>query len=138
MENSKKSNTNKDWDSINHPRGPFPHVFMDITGGGEPMGRIIFKLYEDTPKTSENFRGLCTGEYGKHLHYKGSHFHNIQIYTLIKGGGDLGGNIHGAQRDNTWRSIYGKYFPDENYNHKHDKPYLLGMANLGEYNTNAC
>jgi cyclophilin family peptidyl-prolyl cis-trans isomerase len=60
----------------------FPKVFMDITAGGEKLGRIVFKLFDDCPVTSENFRGLCTGEYtsketGKKLHYKGNIFHRI-------------------------------------------------------------
>ena len=56
---------------------------MEITVDGDPIGRIIFKLYEDTPKTSENFRALCTGECGKNLHYKGSQFHRIFHNMLI-------------------------------------------------------
>jgi len=34
-------------------------------------------------------------------------------------------------------SIYGKHFPDENFNHKHDRPFLVAMANLGEKDTNS-
>ncbi len=32
-------------------------------------------------------------------------------------------------------SIYGQFFDDENWIHKHDKPYLLSMANAGDENT---
>ena len=39
-------------------------VFMDITIGGAAQPRIEITLKEDTPKTSENFRALCTGEKG--------------------------------------------------------------------------
>ena len=38
---------------------------MDIMIGSQAVGRVIFDLFYDlTPKTAENFRGLCTGEYG--------------------------------------------------------------------------
>ena len=43
-----------------------PRVFFDILIGNEPAGRVTFELFYDiTPKTAENFRGLCTGEYAK-------------------------------------------------------------------------
>ena len=63
--------------------GPLPRVFMDLSIGGVPAGRLVFELYADqVPKTAENFRALCTGEKGvgkagKPLHYKGSTFHRI-------------------------------------------------------------
>jgi len=42
-----------------------PKVYMDFTIGSKAAGRVVFELYNDiTPKTAENFRGLCTGEYG--------------------------------------------------------------------------
>ena len=61
-----------------------PKVYMDFTIGAKPAGRVVFELYTDlTPKTAENFRGLCTGEYGigkvskKKLHYLGTKVHRI-------------------------------------------------------------
>jgi Cyclophilin type peptidyl-prolyl cis-trans isomerase/CLD len=60
-----------------------PRVFMDVSSGGQSLGRIYFELYADVvPRTAENFRALCTGEKGigksgKPLHYKGSTFHRV-------------------------------------------------------------
>lgn len=40
-------------------------VFMDISIGGLPSGRIVFELFTDVaPKTAENFRALCAGDMG--------------------------------------------------------------------------
>ena len=42
----------------------FPLVYFNVTIGSKPAGRIVFELFTDlTPRTAENFRGLCTGTY---------------------------------------------------------------------------
>ena len=34
-----------------------PHVFMDVSIGGRPVGRMVFELAADVvPRTAENFR----------------------------------------------------------------------------------
>lgn len=39
-----------------------PRVFFDIAADNQPLGRIVFELFQDVvPKTAENFRALCTG-----------------------------------------------------------------------------
>jgi len=100
------------------------------------MGKIIIKLYPDCPKTSENFRCLCTGEKGEGqngfpLNYCGSSIFKIEEDYLIQGGDITKDDGTGGE------SIYGQFFKDESFEYKHDKPYLVGMANLGRKNTNS-
>lgn len=78
------------------------------------MGRVIIELRKDiAPKTTENFRCLCTGEKGigangKPMHYKGIRFHKVQRLFMVQGGDVV------KNDGSSGESIYGPLFDDEN------------------------
>ncbi|KAL3490741.1 cyclophilin-like domain-containing protein [Aspergillus germanicus] len=104
------------------------NVFFDITHNKQPLGRVEFKLFDDVvPKTAKNFRELATGQHG--FGYAGSPFHRVIPRFMLQGGDFTRQNGTGG------KSIYGEKFADENFALKHDRPFLLSMANAGK-NTN--
>ena len=109
------------------------HVYMDFLVKHErhstPL-KVVFELFLTVaPKTCRNFIDLILGKHttkdGKKLHYKGTKIHRIWPDGFIQGGDVDHEGGKGGQ------SIYSKYFEDENYIVKHDKPGMIGMAHDG-------
>lgn len=111
-------------------------MYLDISIGGRTGGRVEFELFHDiTPSTAENFRGLCTGEYGigrqskKPLNYDG-----CKVFRVKKGAYIQSGDIEKNNGDGG-ESVYGGSFPDETFARRHVQAGILSMANRGR-NTN--
>lgn len=121
------------------PLRPNPRVFLDVSVGGNKVGRVTAELFADrVPRTAENFRALCTGErgmgaQGSPLCFRGAPFHRVVKGFMAQGGDITCGDGTGGE------SIYGGCFEDERDRGgatPHDRPGMLSMANKGA-NTNS-
>mmetsp|Transcript_27486 Transcript_27486/g.86264 ORF Transcript_27486/g.86264 Transcript_27486/m.86264 type:complete len:203 (-) Transcript_27486:19-627(-) len=109
-------------------------VFMELSIGGEPAGRLEIGLFgEHAPKTVENFLGVIKGftskGSGKSLGLRGSKLHRIIPGFMAQGGDITRGDGRGGD------SIWGGAFDDESFRYKHSRAGRVSMANAGP-NTN--
>ena len=106
-------------------------MYLDVTIGGEDVGRVIVGLFGGVvPRTALNFATICeTGINGRS--YSGVAFHRVIRNFMIQGGDIVNGDGTGSI------SIYGPQFDDENFVLSHRGPGYLSMANAGP-NTNGC
>lgn len=112
-------------------------AYLDIEIDDQKIGRIVLGLFGDVaPKAVENFVALCQCDRGqgkltgKPLCYKGSKIHRVITNFMFQGGDFSHENGTGGE------SIYGGSFEDESFKVKHNRAYMLSMANSGKKNTN--
>ena len=98
-------------------------VYFDITIGGDEAGRITMELSDATPKTSENFRALCTGEKG--YGYAGSKFHRVIPDFMCQGGDFTRGDGTGGPGWNV----------NAEFNDREHVPGTLSMARSSDPNS---
>ncbi|TGZ81443.1 cyclophilin-like protein, partial [Ascodesmis nigricans] len=122
-----------------------PRVFLDLSIGGTPIGRIIIELFIDqTPVTCENFRRLCTSSTihpttNQPLTFTGTLIHRIVPYFVFQGGdvtsvssSSTGSGYASAVGTGGHSALGTATFADENLHWRSiDAPGLVCMANRG-------
>lgn len=99
-------------------------MYMDISVGGAPLGRVVIGLFGETaPKTVANIAALASGVFG--YGYANSSIHRVIKDFVIQGGDITNGDGTG------FKSIYGGEFEDENFILQHYGPGWVNMANKG-------
>lgn len=109
-------------------------VYLDISIGTKAGGRVVFELFNDVAHNAvENFRGLCTGEYGlakrsgRPLTFKGCRFFRVVPGVLVQSGDFEFNNGQGGE------SVFGGTFRDESMLRRHCQAGVLSMANTGPH-----
>lgn len=108
------------------------YATIQVTQGGQPMGSIVFKMYEtESPITVKNFVDLAlgrktwpdpkTGARVKRPLYNGLTFHRVMPGFMIQGGDPMGTGMGGTD------SIKDEFHPSL----KFDIPGRVAMANAG-------
>mmetsp|Transcript_34083 Transcript_34083/g.109376 ORF Transcript_34083/g.109376 Transcript_34083/m.109376 type:complete len:582 (-) Transcript_34083:1469-3214(-) len=117
---------------------PYAFLTFRYDDDGPPIEKkVVLRVFADAcPRTARNFLSLCAGDRGvsknsaKKLHYK-----NCKVVRVVKDFMIQAGDVV-CDDGTSGESIYGRFFDDEHFKLKHDKPGVLSMANKGP-NTNA-
>jgi len=119
-------------------REPGLYATIAVSHGTQPLGRIVFKLYEaESPITVKNFVALATGRKAwldpatrqrvTRPLYNGLTFHRVIPGFMLQGGDPMGTGVGGTD------VIKDEFHPDL----KFDIPGRVAMANAGP-NTGSC
>lgn len=107
------------------------YVTLEVEFDGEPQTKLVeIGLFgNEVPKTVENFRRICKGDFideeGHKLTYAGTPFHRIIPGFVVQGGDAVHRNGRGKY------SIYQGVFKDENFRITHETG-CVSMANTGK------
>jgi hypothetical protein len=96
--------------------------FMEFTVGGEPAGRVEFRLADDLlPRTCENFMTLIDGSLGFGYQYTTAH-------RIIKNTCVVMGDVENTNGRGGHSAFGTRYFEDESFVIRHTRPGILSMV----------
>jgi len=99
--------------------------FLLVSIAGSNPRKIVIKLdIETCPKTCSNFLSFCTST--DERSYKNTIIHRVCPGFVVQGGDYQNGDGSGGE------AYDGQRLQDENFDIKHDEPFILSMANRGK------